>query len=81
MESCASQRVSTVLRGMRDMAGVFNLVSIKMHAPLCFKAFITQPRAPIGFEARHRFWNDQHSLRGMRGIAYLFYTYKENCHK
>lgn len=65
---------------MRVNAGEFIPVPINTHAPLRFMALLAQPRAPIGFEARHRFWNDRHSMRGMRGIAYLFYTYKGNCH-
>lgn len=80
MESCTGQQVNKVLRVMRVNAGEFIPVAINMHATLRFTAFLTQPRAPIGFEARHRFWNDRHSMRGMRGIAYLFYTYKGNCH-
>lgn len=80
MESCTGQQVNKALRVMRVNAGAFNPVPINTHAPLRFTALLTQPRAPIGFEARHRFWNDRHSLRVMRGIAYLFYTYKENCH-
>ena len=81
MESCTGQQVNNMLRGMRDMAGAFIPVSINKHTSVCFKAFLTQPRAPIGFEAHHLFYKDQPSLRGMRGIAYLFYTYMENCHK
>ena len=81
MESCTGKQVNNMLRGMRDMAGAFISISINMRATVCFTAFLTQPLAPIGFETRNPFRTDQPSLRGMRGIAYLFYTYMENCHR